>query len=220
MPASLYPITLKLERKRVAVIGAGQVALRKVQALLECGAQVRLVAPEAVEELQQLADQDALTWLAKPFASADLDGCALVVAATEDEAVNRAVVQAAHERSLLVNVVDVPELCDFHVPSILRRGPLTVAVSSAGCSPAFSRDFRRQLELLLPASLGPLLELLAEARAEVRRRIPHDVERRMAINSMLAGAGARERFESGDSLGARRLLWALIDQHVPQDRED
>jgi len=193
------------------MVGAGKVALRKVETLLECGACIRVIAPEATSELQQLARAGTVSWLARPFEPGDLDGCALVFAATQNEEVNREVVREAHRRGLLINVVDVPDLCDFYVPSVLRRGPLAVTVSSTGCSPAFSRRLSRKLGEQLHPSLGRYLELLAEARAEVRRRLPDDTERRMALNSALVACGARQLVEQGDIDGARSALWQMID---------
>jgi len=207
----LYPLSLKLSGRTVAVVGAGVVALRKVETLLPCEARVRLVAPEAVPELRALAEQGALTWRARRFDPADLEGCTLVIAATEDEEVNRRVVDEAHRRGLLVNVVDVPELCDFYVPSVLRRGPLAVAVSSGGGSPAFSARLRRELDQQLHPSLAAYLELLAEARAEIRRRIPDDSRRRMVLSAALLDCEARELVEAGDLASARVALWRVID---------
>jgi len=210
----LYPLSLKLSGRLVAMIGAGGVALRKVEALLECGARIRIIAPEATEELQRLASDGAISWVARAFEPGDLDGCALVVAATGDEGVNRRVVEEAHRRGLWVNVVDVPELCDFYVPSVLRRGPLVVAISSGGASPAFSARLRRELGSQLHPSLGRYVELLAEARAEVRRRLPDDVQRRMSLNGALVDCGARELAERGDIEGARSVLWQVIDDNT------
>ncbi|MBT3223643.1 MAG: bifunctional precorrin-2 dehydrogenase/sirohydrochlorin ferrochelatase, partial [Proteobacteria bacterium] len=122
---ALYPLSLKLSGRLVAMIGAGKVALRKVETLLGHGAHVRLIAPEAVGELQQLASDGVLDWVPRRFEPRDLDACFLVFAATQIEAVNRQVFEEAHRRGLFVNVVDVPHLCDFYVPSVIRRGPLT-----------------------------------------------------------------------------------------------
>jgi precorrin-2 dehydrogenase/sirohydrochlorin ferrochelatase len=195
----------------VAVVGAGTVALRKVETLLECGARIRLIAPEAISELQQLAGNGTISWRSRPFEPSDLEGCALVFAATQNEPVNRRVVQEAHRRGLLVNVVDVPDLCDFYVPSVLRRGSLAVAVSSGGSSPAFSRRLRRELDAQLHPSIGSYLELLAEARTEIRRRVPNDTERRMALNSAPVDCPARRLVEQGDIGGARDALWHVIE---------
>ena len=214
---ALYPLSLKLSGRLVAIIGAGKVAARKVETLLRHGAHIRLIAPEAVFELRHLASEGTLDWLPRRFEPRDLDDCSLVFAATQDQAVNRQVFDEAHRRGLFVNVVDVPHLCDFYVPSVIRRGPMTVAISSGGCSPAFSRNFSRQLAKQISPSLGDYLELLAAARAEVRCRIPNDEKRRMKLNSALVECGADRLVEVGDLEGARGVLWRLIDSEAGND---
>ncbi|MBT3223983.1 MAG: siroheme synthase, partial [Proteobacteria bacterium] len=107
--------------------------------------------------------------------------------------------------------VDVPHLCDFYVPSVIHRGPLTVAISSGGCSPAFSRNFRRHLDQHIHPTLGQYMELLAAARAEVKLRLPDDEKRRMKLNSDLVECGADRLVEAGDIEAARSALWRLID---------
>ncbi|MDP7114995.1 MAG: bifunctional precorrin-2 dehydrogenase/sirohydrochlorin ferrochelatase, partial [Myxococcota bacterium] len=179
MSDSLYPISLKLEGRAVAVVGGGRVGAQKLASLLSCGARVTVIAPRVVAEVAERAEQGEIDWIVRPFEPEDLDHVMLAVAATGDVDVNREVVAAAHERRLLVNAVDDPERCDFYLPAVVRRGPLTVSVSTAGASPALARDLAREIGGRLPAALADLTRLFADARAEIQRRHPDEpAERR------------------------------------------
>ncbi len=205
----LYPVLLKLSGRPVVVVGGGQVAARKVAGLLACGAQVTVVAPRAAAAVAERAEQGEIAWVVREFEPGDLDRATLVVAATGDVAANRQVVAAAHARRLLVNAVDDPERCDFYLPAVVRRGHLSVSVSTAGASPALARDLARELGENLPASLGELTRLLAEARAEIQRRHPDDEALRMRLGEALVRSEARQRIDDGDVAGARALLMAI-----------
>ena len=137
-----YPAYLDLAGRRCVVIGAGEIAERKVTQLLASGADVMLVSPSATPELERLAEQKELRWIRRAYVQGDLAGAVLAVAATDDEAVNRAVHAEAEREKTLLNVVDVPSLCGFIAPSIVERGPVTVAISTAGTSPALARKLR------------------------------------------------------------------------------
>lgn len=153
-----YQVCLDLEGRRCLVVGAGPVGIEKARGLLECAAAVTVVAPEADAELASLPAR----WLARRYEAADLDGCALVVAATSDDAVNRQVFADAWARSLPCNVADVPELCTFILPAVHRQGPITVAVSTGGASPALAQRIRDDVA----ASIGPQhAELAVRLRA-------------------------------------------------------
>ncbi|MGC8833742.1 MAG: precorrin-2 dehydrogenase/sirohydrochlorin ferrochelatase family protein, partial [Armatimonadota bacterium] len=129
---SYYPVFLDLRGKRVLVVGGGQVALRKVKSLLECGAEVLVVAPEAVPDLQQMARDGRIRLVSREYTEVDLEGASLVISATDSRDVNQRVSADAQARGVFVNVVDDPELCSFIVPSVMRRGELVVAVSTGG----------------------------------------------------------------------------------------
>ncbi len=211
MPDPLYPIALKLSGRPVCVIGAGAVAARKVRDLLACGAAVTVVAPEAVDEIRALAGEGRLRWEPRSFEPGDLDRAALVMAATDDRAVNVAAANAAHARGLLINVADVPDLCDFYLPAVERRGPVVVAVSSGGASPALAGQLVRELGRTLPDSLARHAELLAEARARLRERYPDDPARRHERGRALARAGTRQLVEQGRDDEARQRLQRIVD---------
>jgi siroheme synthase-like protein len=161
---------LDVKGKRCVVIGGGQVALRKAQVLLECDANVEIVSPELCLELEELVSNGSVKAILRPYRRGDLQGAALVIAAADDSAINKDVSEEAKESGVLVNVVDVPGLSSFIVPSSLRRGDLTVAVSTGGRSPALARRIRAELE----ESLGEEYSLLASLAEEVRSELKQD----------------------------------------------
>lgn len=219
MPDPLYPIALKLAGRPVCVVGGGAVAARKVRELRACGAVINVVAPEAGDEIAHLARDGGLRWLRAPFEPPALDGATLVFAATDDRMVNLAVVRAAHERGLLINVADVPDLCDFYLPAVERRGPVVVAVSSGGASPALAGQLVREIGRTLPESLGRHAELLAAARARLKQRYPDDAERRHALGQALARAGTRALVEQGREDEARKRLERIVDGRSTVENE-
>lgn len=156
MPSGVtyYPIQLDLRGQKALVIGGGRVALRKIETLLYHGAFVSLVAREMEPVLRGYVEAGRVSYLGEVYGEDHLDGAFLVIAATDDAALNRRVSDAARSRGLLVNAVDQPSDCNFIVPSILRRGDLTIAVSTAGKSPALAKRIRQDLE----AAFGPEYE--------------------------------------------------------------
>ena len=201
---SYLPIFLSLEGRRAVVVGGGQVAARKVDALLKAGARVAVVAPRLLRRLAARAAACELEHLAAPFSPAQLDGAALAVAATDEGAVNAAVSRAAHERHIPVNVVDQPALSSFIFPAIVDRSPLLVAVSSAGAAPVLARRVRAQIEALLPARLGALARFMGERREQVRRAL--GVLARRAFWERIAGGAAATGVLAGDVAGATEVF--------------
>lgn len=185
-----YPVILQLRGRRAVVVGGGKVAARKIHGLLEAGAEIVMIAPEAEPELQALAAGGMIVWKKKRFDPDDLAEAFLVIAATNDRKVNEAVAQAAAPGQL-VNVVDDPERCDFHVPAVIRRGPLTIAVSTGGASPAVARRIRRELEEKYGEEYRPYLEFLQRARGIVLREV-EDAEGRKRLFQALAADSFRQ----------------------------
>lgn len=168
-----YPAYLDLAGRRCVVIGAGEIAERKVTQLLASGADVMLVSPSATPELERLAEQKEVRWIRRAYVQGDLAGAVLAVAATDDEAVNRAVHAEAEREKTLLNVVDVPSLCGFIAPSVVERGPVTVAISTAGRSPALARKLRELMgseQDCRCLAWADAAEVLGEVRAELRGR--------------------------------------------------
>lgn len=162
--AEMYPIFLKLEGRPALVVGAGKVALRKVQALLDAGAVTRVIAPDVCVELKQLADARKLTLQARAWQPADCAGALLVVAATGDAGINAQIREAAHLAGALVNAVDDPANCDFYVPAVARRGDLRIAVSTQGAAPLIASRVREHLEKTLPAELADVIDAVSIER--------------------------------------------------------
>ena len=167
--ASYYPVFLDLKDRTCVVIGAGQVAEGKIASLLECGATVKMISPEATEDIRKLARESVISWEQREYEEGDLKGAFLAIAATDDNSVNRKIAQeAAQERSLL-NVVDVTHLCTFIAPSVVRRGDVTVAISTSGLSPALARKLRQDLQTNPALDYADMAPLIAEVRGELKR---------------------------------------------------
>ncbi len=166
--SSYYPVFLNIRGKKCVVVGGGQVALRKVKALLDYGADVRVISPDLCPELNRLAEAEEISVGKRLFQLGDLEGALITVAATDEHSINIEVAKEARGKGVLVNVVDDPDNSDFIVPSCLRRGDITVAVSTAGRSPALARKIRSRLEKDLDNEYAALALLIDEVRMEVK----------------------------------------------------
>jgi uroporphyrin-III C-methyltransferase/precorrin-2 dehydrogenase/sirohydrochlorin ferrochelatase len=216
------PLFLQLRSQPVVVVGGGRIAIRKVELLRKSGARITVVAPELREELDQLARHGELRYIAEAFAPAHIEGATLVVAATNDQAANAAVSEAARARKIWVNVVDNPALSTFIFPAIVDRSPIIVATSSGGESPVLARRVREQIEALLPEKLGALARFMGERRKTVqstlgalaRRPFWERIVSGIVGTRVLAGdeAGASKAFESelrdGPGVGEVYLIGA------------
>lgn len=182
----LYPVYLDLAGRPVLVVGGGRVAARKARRLQECGADLTIVAPRIIDQLRELGECPNVTTCVRPYQSPDIEGVWLVVAATGDNALNRRISGEAEAAGAFCNVVDEPELCSFHVPAVMRRGLLQLAISTGGASPALARRLRKQLEKQFGPSYGHLMGALARLRREVKRTFPDDqTARRDALEGFL-----------------------------------
>ncbi len=180
----LLPIFLKLAERNCLVVGAGNVALDKIRVLLPTGPRLLVVAPVAHPEIQELASAHQITWVDRWFAPEDLEGQFLVIAATDDPAVNAAVYRGCVERNIHCNSVDDIPNCDFFFGSIVRRGPLQVAISTSGESPAFAQRLRREIDALLPEDLGRWLEDLGHQRREILATHPRGDTRTQLLHQL------------------------------------
>ena len=165
-----YPLFALIENRPCLVVGGGAVGERKVQDLLAAGARVTVVSRDITPGLGALAAVGHIHFIQEDFTPKQLDGMMLVVGATDDQKVNREVSAAAQSRGLLVNIVDAPELCTFIVPAQVRRGPLTIAVSTGGASPALARQMREELEQRFGPDYGRFLRVLQAVRDQVLAR--------------------------------------------------
>ena len=181
---SLLPIFLKLEGRQCLLVGAGTVALEKIGSLLKTGARLRVVAPKARAEIQELAAEGKLEWLRRAFEPADLDGNFIVIAATDVPEVNAAVYREAAASGIPCNSVDDIPNCNFFFGSVVSRGDLQIAISTAGESPAVAQRLRREIDEQLPQDLGPWLAKLGELRREVLATHPRGEERRLLLHEL------------------------------------
>lgn len=202
-----YPAFLNLRDKLAVVVGGGEVAERKVDLLLSCGARVRVVSSRVTPGLSRFGQ--SIEIVNRPYRAEDLEGALLVFAATDDPAANAAVAREARERGALANVADAPEFCDFIVPSLVTRGGLQIAISTGGASPALAKRLRRELEAVVGPEYGELLGVLQSVRERVLREVA-DPARRRAIFDHLVSEDLLDLLRRGDRDTALARIEALI----------
>jgi precorrin-2 dehydrogenase / sirohydrochlorin ferrochelatase len=166
-----------LDTRQSIVIGGGQIATRKVEGLLSAGARIRLISPLLTPELERLVEAGELDHLPRSYRNGDLGNAYLVIAATNDPAVNRAVWEEARQRGCLINVVDDPQHSNFILPAVVQRGEMSVAITTGGNSPALARRLRQRIEKVIGPEYGTLAELLGELRPELIAGFPDGEER-------------------------------------------
>ncbi len=184
-----YIACLKLTGRRCLVVGGGEIGLEKVEGLLACDGQVTLIAPEAEPALREYAREGSINWEQRPYAGPeDLEGVFMAIAATNDSEVNIAVFEDAERRAMLVNIVDVPPLCNFILPAIVRTGPLAIAISTAGASPALAKRIKREIAEQFGVPYARLAELLNEARGWAKGTLPTYQDRKEFFESIVNGS--------------------------------
>ncbi len=208
---ALYPLFANLDGHAVLVVGGGAVAERKTRALLNCGAEVRVGAPRLTRALRAWADEGRLAHLDGPFQDDWLVSAWLVIAATDDRALNARVRAAADTRRILANVVDDPALSSFQVPAVVDRAPLTIAVSSGGTAPVLARRLRERMEALFDPALGDLARLAHDHRPAIRRAYPDHGARRRFYDWLYEGP-VLEQLHADDATAAERMLLARLDE--------
>jgi precorrin-2 dehydrogenase/sirohydrochlorin ferrochelatase len=183
-----YIACLKLTGRRCLVVGGGEIGLEKVEGLLACDAHVTLIAPTAEVTLEHYAREGSIEWLQRPYGGPeDLDGVFMAIAATDDTDVNIAVYEDAERRAMLVNVVDVPPLCNFILPAIVRMGPLAIAISTAGASPALAKRMKREIEGQFGEPYARLAVLLNEVRGWAKGTLPTYQQRKEFFEGIVGG---------------------------------
>src|SRR5579875_2325583 len=211
-----YIACLKLKGRRCLVVGGGDVGLEKVEGLLACDADVTLVAPEAIDALAELAAEGSIRWEQREYEPADLEGCLIAIAATGDTDVNIRVFEDAEARAMLVNVVDVPPLCNFILPAIVRTGPLAVAISTAGASPALAKRMKREIAALFGEPYATLAILLNEARGWAKATLPTYQARKRFFESIVNGEpDPVALLRAGDVQRVRELIEDAMAAHAP-----
>ena len=202
-----YIACLRLTGRRCVVVGGGDVGLEKVEGLLACDGDVTLVAPEAVPALEALAGEGSIAWERREYERSDLDRTFIAIAATSDTDVNIRVYEHAEERAMLVNVVDVPPLCNFILPAIVRSGPLAIAISTAGASPALAKRIKREIADEYGEPYARLAELLNDSRGWAKGTLPTYQDRKHFFESIVNGEpDPVELLRQGDEPAVRELI--------------
>src|SRR3954470_6277186 len=212
-----YIACLKLSGRRCLVVGGGEIGLEKVEGLLACDGDVTLVAPEAVPELEALAREGSIAWERREYAGLqDLEGVFIVIASTDDTDANIRVYEDAERRAMLVNIVDVPPLCNFILPAIVRQGPLAIAISTAGASPALAKRIKRQIADEYGEPYAKLAVMLNDARGWAKGTLPTYQDRKAFFEGIVNGEpDPVELLRAGDEQAVRDLIAAAQRTAVP-----
>jgi siroheme synthase-like protein len=212
-----YIACLKLSGRRCLVVGGGEIGLEKVEGLLACDGEVTVIAPDVIAELRELADEGSIRWEQREYAGAgDLDGVFMVIAATDDTDVNIQIYDDAERRAMLVNVVDVPPLCNFILPAIIRSGPLAIAISTAGASPALAKRIRDEIADEYGEPYARLAILLNDVRGWAKGTLPTYQDRKVFFESIVNGdPDPIELLRRGDEQAVRDLIAAAQRVHQP-----
>ena len=206
-----YPMFVDLEGRRCVVVGGGQIATDKVEKLVDHGAAVRLVSPQITSELARMVDEGAIAeHRQRTYRPEDLEGCFLVIAATNLDPINRMVWQDAEARNMVCNVIDAPPLCNFIVPSVVRRGELAIAISTGGASPVVAKHIRRRLDETYGPEWEALVGLMRDLRDELKVRHLDMPSRRDAVEVLLE-SDVLAMLAEGDREGALDLARQVLD---------
>jgi siroheme synthase-like protein len=211
-----YIACLRLTGRRCVVVGGGEIGLEKVEGLLACDGKVVLIAPEAEPELQRLASEGSIEWIRRSYRTGDLEATFIAIAATNDTDVNIAVYEDAERRAMLVNVVDVPPLCNFILPAIVRTGPLAIAISTAGASPALAKRIKAQIAQEFGEPYARLAVLLNEVRGWAKGTLPTYQDRKAFFEGIVNGdPDPVALLRAGDEAAVRELIAAAQRAHEP-----
>lgn len=215
--SALYPVMLNLKGKRCIVVGGGEVACRKVKRLLECGAKVTVISPELVTELEEMKKEGKIIHFPREYQQGDVKDSFLVIGATQNKSVNKKVAREARKMGVVVNVVDSPFLCDFFVPSIFKKGKLTVSISTEGASPALAKRIREELEEIYGEEYGEFLDWMQQVRGKVIKKIK-DQNRREEIFYRLVDSKVLDLFKKGKREKVREYLRQLVQEEGNKDK--
>jgi siroheme synthase-like protein len=209
-----YIACLKLTGRRCVVVGGGEIGLEKVEGLLACDGRVVLIAPDAVPELEALAAEGSIEWIRRDYETGDLEATFIAIAATDDTDVNIRVFEDAERRAMLVNVVDVPPLCNFILPAIVRTGPLAIAISTAGASPALAKRIKRQVAEEFGEEYARLAVMLNDVRGWAKGTLPTYQDRKAFFEEIVNGdPDPIALLRAGGESGVRELIAAAQREH-------
>jgi precorrin-2 dehydrogenase / sirohydrochlorin ferrochelatase len=179
-----YPIMLDLHKKHVVVVGGGKVAERKIRGLLDSGAQITMISPEATEPLQELHEQKLITWRKKSFEPEDIKDAFIIVASTNQKEINAAVQQEADKKQL-INLVDDPDRSNFHVPSVIRRGRLNIAVSTSGASPILAKKIGREIGQMYDERYEQYVDFLFDCRQKIIKEVTDSTKKKELLSAIV-----------------------------------
>ncbi len=209
-----YIACLRLTGRRCVVVGGGAIGLEKVEGLLACDGRVVLIAPEAEPALQALAAEGSIEWVRREYRTGDLEGTFIAIAATGATDVNIRVYEDAERRAMLVNVVDVPPLCNFILPAIVRTGPLAIAISTAGASPALAKRIKAEVADAYGEPYAQLAVLLNDARGWAKGTLPTYQDRKAFFEGIVNGdPDPIALLREGDAAAVRELIEAAMRAH-------
>jgi siroheme synthase-like protein len=210
-----YIACLKLRGRRCLVVGGGPIGLEKAEGLLACDGDVVVVAPDVGPELERLADEGSIAWLRRDYEPADLEGSFMAIACTDDTEVNISIYEDAERRAMLVNVVDVPPLCNFILPAVVRTGPLAIAISTAGASPALAKRMKREISELFGEEYARLAIMLNDARGWAKGTLPTYQDRKAFFESIVNGEpDPIALLRAGDEAAVADLIAAAQRTHA------
>jgi precorrin-2 dehydrogenase/sirohydrochlorin ferrochelatase len=211
-----YPVNLDIKDRQCLVVGGGAVASRKAQTLIDCEAIVTVVSPEFSEALKNLEQTSDITMIQRPYQTSDLDDKFLVIGATNDENLNRQVNADAEQRNMLCNIADVPDICNFILPAIIRRGDLCIAISTSGKSPAFAKKLRKDLEKTFGDEYAQLLTLMGEIRKKLLAE-EHAPEAHKPIFEKLISHNLPEMIKNNEKERINQILFDVLGSGYSYD---
>lgn len=204
-----YPVHLDIKNRNCLIVGGGAVGTRKVNTLLECGAHVTVVSPDPTSQLTRLASEASITLKRRAYRSDDLSGMFLVIGATDDETLNLQISKDAERAHILCNIVDRPEVCNFILPSIVRRGDLVITISTSGKSPALAKNLRQKLETQFGREYADFLLLMGAIRQKLLSQ-SHEPEAHKALFNQLIDSDLIQLMQAGKTAEINSLLYKIL----------
>lgn len=208
-----YPVFLDIKGKKCVIVGGGEVALRKAERLLDCGAKVLVISPQLVPELAALKDKNLISHIAAGYSGNFIDKAALIIGATDDEKINAQISQDARDRGIPVNIVDDPQKCDFILPSLVQRGDLVMAIGTGGKSPALARHLREELE----AGYGDEYKILLNILGTLRTKMEKNTGAGKTWFESLMAADILESIKNGDTKKVKDMVKKITGEDVDVD---
>lgn len=205
-----YPVFLDIKGKKCIVIGGGEVAARKAERLLDCGAQVLIISPDLAPELAEMKEKNVINHIAAQYSDNLIDGAVLIIGATDDEKTNDQISLDCRNKGIPVNIVDDPQKCDFILPSLMQRGDLAIAIGTGGKSPALARHLREELESKYGKEYEIFLNILGNLRVKMAR---NEGKGKDWFNAMLA-AGIIDAIKKRDAKEIREILKKTTGEEV------